>query len=326
MISDNGKRQIQRHFEGNRAPVAIQIVTTADDRSDTIREFGQAMESLGLGIICKEIRSEDPVDPSIELAPNIHYTGVPSGNELPPFLRMLTASSEAPPPLSQELSVAIETVSIPAKMELFVMPLCHHCPKWVDALFPLAWANSNIDLRIIDAQTHYQRAKADDVKSVPTLIIDNLFRSTGMIDPKEIVTFLQSRKPSSLGSSALETMLNSGKAAQLAQLMAAEGIVFPAFLELLAHTKWPVRLGAMVSLEELANLNIELAATAIEHLWRQFEKVSDQVKGDILYLIGEIGGPETEVLLADIDRDRSSSEVCEAADDALQALRERFSG
>ena len=166
----------------------LQTVHTGDERSDTIRQFGHAMQSLGTGITHKEIEGEDTQTPSIELAPHIHYAGVPSANELQPFLRMLTASSVTPPTLPQELSAAVEAISFPAKIELYLTPLCHHCPKLVDALFPIAWANPNIALLIIDAQLYIQRTEAAGIKSVPTLIIDGIFRATGRIGEYQFQT------------------------------------------------------------------------------------------------------------------------------------------
>ena len=107
--------------------------------------------------------------------------------------------------------------------------------------------------------------------------------------------------------------------------MAAEQKVFPAFLKVLRHQKWPVRLGAMVTLEELAGLKPELAGEVMDTLWAEFDQVSDQVKGDIVYITGEIDSPLAFERITSIKGSKHAPEVCEAAIDALQALQDRKS-
>ena len=70
---------------------------------------------------------------------------------------------------------------------------------------------------------------------------------------------LMHRDPARLDAAALERMIKDGHAAQLARMMLRENRLFPAFLKLLVHPEWSVRMGAMVVLEEIAEGNRGLA-------------------------------------------------------------------
>jgi hypothetical protein len=69
--------------------------------------------------------------------------------------------------------------------------------------------------------------------------------------------------------------------------------IFPAFYDVLTHDKWPVRLGAMVAMEEIISRSPALAARTLKPPWKRFDGVSDQIKGDVLYIFGGIGRPQT---------------------------------
>ncbi len=96
--------------------------------------------------------------------------------------------------------------------------------------------------------------------------------------------------------------------------------IFPAFYDLLTHEKWPVRLGAMVVIEEIAGKSPGMASAAIDPLWNRFDRVADQIKGDILYLFGEIGDRRSISWLEEIITGEFDAEVKEAAKEALEKL------
>ena len=96
--------------------------------------------------------------------------------------------------------------------------------------------------------------------------------------------------------------------------------IFPAFYDLLVHDKWPVRLGAMVVIEEIAGKSPGMASAAIDPLWNRFGRVADQIKGDILYLFVEIGDRRAISWLKIVLDDDFDTEVKEAAREALDKL------
>jgi len=77
----------------------------------------------------------------------------------------------------------------------------------------------------------------------------------------------------------------------------------------------------MVAAEELYALRPVLARELLERLWEHFDAVSDTVKGDILYLAGEIGGTTALEKITAVLTDTTSADVSEAAAEALEKLK-----
>ncbi len=298
----------------------LRLVTTADERSS---EMAQFCKRLAVLIPQVSIAHEDrpgPEHPFILLPNGVRYQGIPKGNEVQPFVDALAGTI---PPLSDPLRERLNAAACPAALDLYVIPHCTYCPQVIRRLMPLASASSHIRLSIIDGAMYPEQAKQNSIKSVPTLILDGQFRWTGSIDLKDVVALMVTRDPASLGPASLEMMLKEGAARRLAQMMAERGAIFPALVELLCHDQWPVRLGAMVTVEELYALRPELARQVIDPLWNRFGAVSDPVKGDILHVFGEIGGPPVVPKITAVLGDTAPEEVKEAAEEALGKIKEK---
>jgi HEAT repeat protein len=132
---------------------------------------------------------------------------------------------------------------------------------------------------------------------------------------------MMDRDPAKLSSGTLESMLKDGNASQVAEIMLDTGQIFPAFLELLVHEKMFVRLGAMVVVEELADRNPALASQVIDPLWERFPDVGDQVKGDIIHVLGEAGDDSLVPRLEAVLSGSYNKEVKEAAKEALGRIK-----
>jgi hypothetical protein len=199
-------------------------------------------------------------------------------------------------------------------------PQCPHCPAVIARLTPLAISNRNIRVSIIDCALFPEAAEGEKVQAVPTVVLDNGFRWTGPVRIEEILDVLIHRDPAALAPSTLERMLKEGGASRLASMMLEREEIFPAFLGLLASKSWPVRMGAMVVMEELAEKNPTLARRAIEPLWDRFDGADDAVKGDLLYVFGELKSPETLPRLREIQTGPFASDVREAAAEAIEKI------
>ena len=212
-------------------------------------------------------------------------------------------------------------MELPTNLIIYVSPQCSFCPQAVRQLLPLLTLNRNIRLTVIDATYFPEHADREKIQSVPTLILENQFRWTGTFQTNEILDVIKNRDPSMLGPISLEMMLKEGKADELAAMMLEKAQIFPAFYDVLAHPKWPVRLGAMVVMEELIEGNLELAAQVLEPLWERFHKVDNRVKGDLLYLLGQLKRTESVPQLQAVLNGDFDSEVQEAAREALGTIR-----
>jgi hypothetical protein len=319
MMTANEETQFRNASGGVPHGTILRLVMTPDERSSEMAHFCKRLTTL---IPQVSIAHEDGLSleyPFILLPNGVRYQGVPQGNEVQPFIDAIMGKTPAlTDPLRERLNAALFP---PAAFDLFIAPQCSFCPLAVRRLAPLAEASKLIRLTVIDSGLFPELARRQGIQAVPTLVLDGQFRWSGSIDLDEIVTCATQRDPAALGPAALEEILKAGAARRLAGMMADRNAVFPALLELLCHAQWPVRLGAMVAVEELSALKPALGLQAIDALWNRFDRVSDQVKGDILFLCGEVGGPSVAPRIKAMLKGGASAEVQEAAEEALEKLK-----
>ena len=122
----------------------------------------------------------------------------------------------------------------------------------------------------------------------------------------ELLDVLIQRDPSRLGVNVYKRMIKEGDAGRLADMMIHESRIFPAFLEVLPHIEWSVRLGAMVVAEDIFAREPALAEQILEPLYGKMDALNDAVKGDMIYLFGESADKVWIPKLKDLS-DRTSS-------------------
>jgi hypothetical protein len=296
----------------------LRLESTTDGRTGELEAFCTRLASGAPGVSVVRQDGSGLKYPTILLPNGVRYAAVPRGNEFEPFMEALAGATR---PLPAALLERIGAMGLPATLELYVTPRCPHCPRAVRQMVALAEANRLLQLTVVDAALFPEAAARQRIGAVPSALLEGQFRWTGDIPLEEVVDFLVARDPATLGPASLEMMLKQGSARRLAELMAEGGALFPALLDLLGHPQWPTRLGAMVAVEELHARRPELARQALEGLWQRYEGTSDPVKGDILFLCGELGD---ERFAARLEAERSGNPVAElreAADDALGKLR-----
>ncbi|NVM22193.1 MAG: thioredoxin family protein [Desulfobacterales bacterium] len=300
--------------------IRIGLLVTGDKRSRELSEFCENLARLAPKIRIVKEEGEPKEAPAIRISSALRYHAVPLGTELEPFLEALSASGEKSSLVPEHVRDQLEKIELPAGLRLYVSRQCPFCPVTVRQIVPLLAANELVRLAIIDCDLFAEMAQLNGVRSVPTLLLDEQFRWTGQLHLEEVVEVITNRDPAKLGASSLQRMLREGNAVRLAEMMLDKEDIFPAFVDLLTHEKWPVRLGAMVAMEEISGRNRQLAARVIGPLWERFDHAGDTVKGDIIYILGESGdrriAPRLEVILAG----EYDAEVKEAAKEALEKI------
>jgi hypothetical protein len=314
------KRQILSFKHRLSRGITIGILDSKHKSSKVFYEFCDALTNLvpQIQIIKEEGTPQQP--PQIIIGDGLRYQAVPSGHELPPFLDAIAALDSNSLEIPEHIKKRLQKDHLPATLTVFIAPQCKFCPQVLRQLIPLPMVDGKIQLIIIDGTLFPEIAQIHNIQAVPTILLDDRFRWTGSIPFDEIVNTIDTRDPASLGASSLESILKEGRADHLADMMLASQKIYPAFYDLLTHDKWPVRLGAMVVMESIAAKNPAVAFQAVNSLWDRFDGAPTQVKGDILYLFGEIGNPGTiswleRVLAGGFDR-----EVKEAAQEALEKI------
>lgn len=302
------------------APRSVKVMLSNDSRSDRFRDFAQWLATHAPAVTVRTEQADDDALPEIRIQPNITYQAIPQGHELRPFLDILSSGPGKTESKHFSDTRVLEKLAMPAVLKVYIAPDCPFCPQTVSSLAALADQQEMIHLIVIDGALFSEQAEAGRVSSVPTVFLDDQFRWTGTVQVPEIIDMMLNRDPAQLSSETLKQILYDGKAEELAHMMAEAGKIFPGLYELLTHSQWPVRLGAMVTVEYLAGIRRDLLPDVIDELWKQFDEAEDPVKGDILYLFGETAEPAVRSKLETVVKGAYSNQVKEAATDALASI------
>ena len=314
------KKQILKLNDQLSGDITISLVDSAHPSSPTFKKFCDDLTSLVPKIGISREKDTDAQPPQILIGNGLRYQTVPAGQELQPFLEALVAFDSGLFNIAETLNSRLKKDKLPASLTVFIAPQCTFCPTAVRQLIPLPLVDDKIQLIIIDGTLFPEEAKSRQIQAVPTILLDEQFRWTGSVPLEEIIETINTRNPASLGAFSLENILKEGQAGHLATMMLDAGQIFPAFYDLLIHHKWPVRLGAMVVMEEIAGRNRAMAAEVINFLWEGFYRQPDQVKGDILYIFGEIGNRRAVAWLEEVLAGKYNQDVKEAAKEALEKM------
>ena len=320
MFTDLEETQLRKLNHALSWEITIGLAASGHPHSQVFQEFCDKLTQLVPKIRITQKDSTPQQPPQISIGSGLRYQALPTGLEMRPFIEALTALDSGPLQKADSIKSRLQKNNLPATLTIFMAPQCTYCPKVISQLIPLSMAEAGVQLIVIDGTLFPEAAQAHQIQSVPTILLDKQFRWTGSVPLDEIIDAISTRNPAMLGATSLERILKEGQASHLAAMMLDAQQIFPTFYDLLTHDKWPVRLGAMVVIEEIAAQAPKIAAEAIDPLWDRYEGVPDQIKGDILYLFGEIGDHKVIPRLEEVIAGEFDAEVKEAATDALEKL------
>ncbi len=269
MIPEKEKKQIVDWSQTLKDDMRIHMILTEDERSQTFKDFCDDLMRIVPRIKIKREKDKGSTPPTIQIG-NVGYQAIPTGKELEPFLSALADGDGQTQNGPLSVHKKLHQIRIPALLKVYITPHCPFCPVTVKQLLCLAAANESIKLTIIDGEFFPEKAASDNIQSAPTVLLDDQFYWTGSIQMEEIVDMIINRDPSRLSASSLKTMFEEGGALEVARMMLESGKIFPAFTELLVHTKWPVRLAAMMVFETIAEENNTLVHHTLPYLWDCF--------------------------------------------------------
>lgn len=314
-MSPEDEKKIADRLNELNQDVELECLVTDDPRTDTIREFCGFLEQGSGHVKIKRI-SEDGI-PCIRVG-RVRFQMAPSGLEIEPFFKFIAD----PDSLAVDTPVAVagilKNMTFPANLKIYVLPGCTFCPTVVEQVLGLAALSPEIKPVVIDGSLFPELVEKDRIKSAPTIILDDQFRWSGAVNLEELAGFILNRDPSDLSASSLRGIIEDGRADDLARMMLENRRVFPEYEKLLIHDKWPVRLGAMVVFETMAEANSELTAGTVHFLWNAFQEADDTVRGDILYLLGVSGINQVIPNIETVLKGEYSEDVMEAAREALE--------
>jgi len=318
----NDRKQIETWLANREDDIELELITDTSEQSGTLTQFCEQLADISPLIkIKKRTPDSDAELPAILVGSRLKYQAVPLGPELGPFLDALAQHTD-PAGVAPAGAKALEALTIPAHLQVYIAPQCPHCPQTVGQLLPLIQVNANVSISIIDGTLFTEIADGAQIKAVPTVILDTDFRWTGSVDMAELTETIINRDPAKLGPQTLRSFIDDGRASDLAQMMITAKTVFPALIDLITHDLWSIRLGAMVAAEGIAWDDRPLAATMIPALENRFSEVGETVQGDILHVIGESGNADHIPFLETVAANTEDEELQEAAQDAIESIRE----
>lgn len=308
--------KIQKFNDKLSGKIGIQLVLSDDSRSQELNQFCEWLAQFAPKVEISTTRTAEGY-PEIGITDNLRYRSAPTGPELDPFLEALASID------GDTASDSYADIENSADLRLFISPQCVFCPAAVRKLLPLALSNNPVGLMVIDGFLFNELSQSEGITSAPTLILNNDFRWTGDFQLNEVANMIRTGDPSKVGVSSLEKMIRDGDADRIAKMMLAQKTLFPAFLDLLVHEKFDIRLGAMVAMESIAASDPELAGRLIAPLWARHPNCNDQVKGDILYVLGECGDETALPLIREAIEGSENIEIKEAGEEAVEKVKGR---
>ena len=324
-LSSKEKDSIKVWNSTHKEPIIIKYIKSGLKEDKSIENFLLILADTVPNLTIQNENKKDNHLPEIKVDDNIIFSSVPLLNELEPFLNALSIKNkDGKEELSQKIRTDLEKIDIPIKLKLFVAQECPHCPIMVEKMINIASECKNIELHIIDPAIFTDEGEANSIMSVPCLVLDDAYRWTGNVAVEEVVDVLINRDVSTIKAVNLRRILEDGKASWLAEQMIAKDMIFPEFIKLVLHEIWSVRLGAIVVIEELAEVNMKLANTISPFLWEHFSKAPEDVQGDIFYVMGEAGSMDDKDLIEKKLESIETVELQEAGEDAIEAIESRY--
>lgn len=320
-INDRERSQIRQWGRGLDDEITLRYATTAHPMDEPFKAFAIQMDELVPGIRLKKDGDAAVDRPTLFIATHVAYQALPLDRELEPFLTFMGDGAAFAERIPADVRVRLAQLKAPALVKVYITPHCPFCPATVSVLLGLAACSDQVRVTVVDGELFPEAARKDRIHSAPTVLLDDQFRWTGAVDAGELVTLMLERDPAGLGAKALKGMIEDGNAEGVARMMAERNKIFPAFVELLVHPRWSVRLGAMVVFETLAEDAPGLAAGVVEPVVAVFSGVDDTVKGDLIHVLGESGNQAALPFLEIVAAGDYDDEVLTAAGEAIEKLK-----
>jgi alkyl hydroperoxide reductase subunit AhpF len=302
--------------------VDLHLVRTGDERSSRIEAFLNELAERASNVRVHPETGEPGALPGIRIPPSWTIYGVPEGTELDPFLELLSRTVTGEAGVSDGLRTALEGVGMPSLVDLYVATQCPNCPRVLARIAPFPLVNSLIRVRVFDGVLFSERAQEHGIRAVPTVLLADGLRYTGQVRAEEVAEGLLQGDPSLMQAEAFARMLQAGDAQGLAGMMLQRRQVFPGVLDLLAGDLFSLRLGAMVAMEEIGEKDPDLARQGLELLWERMEGADPSARGDIVYLVGELGDASWRPRLQGLLEREVPQDLREAVQEALESLEE----
>lgn len=304
------------------APRMLTLHTTGTPASDEMKRIAEHLsDKAGENLALTFKKGEAPL-PFFETEQGLRFFAHPGEKLLDLLLYALTGAPESVP---ASLAAPLDTLELPATLDLFVAEFCPFCPRIARQLITLALMTPHIRLSLYDGTLFTEEAEKRGVQAAPTLIYDGDMRWSGQFDVASVMEVVAGRSPEELSPDALRALLEEGGASRVTAMLAEANKPFKSLNTLLAHEKWSVRLGAMVVMEELAETHPSIVSQTASALLKERGTLDLSALGDIIYVAGLSGDPIHLATLKSILEGPCDDALREAVEEAMEELEGKAS-
>lgn len=120
----------------------------------------------------------------------IRFYGIPSGYEFVSLLEAIKLVGGAAPSLSPTTLEALETLTEPLHLQVFVTPTCPYCPRAVVLAHQMAFASSLVRADMVEATEFPQLSMKYNVMGVPRTVINEKIHIEGAVPEPMLVARL----------------------------------------------------------------------------------------------------------------------------------------
>jgi alkyl hydroperoxide reductase subunit F len=232
MLDPDMKAQLGSYLQRLVAPV--QITAYADDSNESRDMLDLLGDISAASPLVTVVQSDSDAErrPSFALArpgetPRVNFSGLPMGHEFTSLVLALLQVGGYPPKVDAEVIEQIKALDADLHFETYVSLTCQNCPDVVQALNLLAALNPRIRHTMIDGALFEQEVAAQNIRSVPTVMLNGKQFGQGRMTVEEILARLDSgaaqRKAQALAARAPYDMLivGGGPAGAAAAIYAA---------------------------------------------------------------------------------------------------------
>jgi len=304
-------------------PLTIRWQRNQRPQSQALAEFVADWQGLVKNVAITEEDIAETALPGLVLGDRWYFHAVPEGVKLSLLGEILLALAGQPAALPAGLREGWGQLPLAPELTIFVAPQCPFCPQMVRQLIPLTTATPAATVTLVDVSLFPEVAREHDIKAVPTVLVNGIYRLTGAFQLGDILALAAKTDPALLPTGVMERMMQEGQAGLVGELMLSRGEVFANFLPLLWHPEINIRLGAMVALETVGAERPSLVAAVLPALWQAGSTAEPAVLGDLIYLIGEWGDDTWLPSLTDSLGRTTDADVQEALEEAVAKIQER---
>jgi alkyl hydroperoxide reductase subunit AhpF len=318
---------LRKNLQG--LPAKVEIIFQEGEHSffsQALKEFAQAVsEAAEKKVIVTEKQGTFslPGLPALTLCRehfcNIHYLALPEGYELNPFIQAIKILAQDYVRFSVKVKETITKVITPVDIRVFVSPYCTNCPRVVETVIKLAFANPLVSAFIIDVHNFKELADEYHLKSVPATVVNKEFVLFGSITEEKLAELLVQKDTPLYDRELMRSFIESGLTSKAADLICHKK-GREVILELFREGDFFIRLGILVTFEEALEKDPESIRGMLPQLIELLSHQDHRIRGDIADLLGKIGDPNAIPHLQKLTSD-PHPEVAEASTEALERLR-----